>query len=250
MTDFIYDYPQSSCMCYGCEQDRFEVAQGVPTNMSVPDCNFSPSYDCNNRQQFNLQQEPTGKKGLIILNPEVGSNFDPTFRQIDSKSNPNSSCNGVTYINSDPRLNNAATGDLIQLDRPPLNSTVKLNTLTTNKELNGYGQNFKSYKDVNSGQVTYYITKDIQDSLFRPLFSSKANVVGTLYKDPMGSMKPEYHRIPESALDPIKREPCDSKGEYCLSWINDSQFHREDLLSRQMAVRNQQRFQTRWSGQY
>jgi hypothetical protein len=238
MTEVTYDYPKSSC-----SQNTFELPQGVQTNMSVRGCNFSPYY---NRLQFNLQQEPTNKRGMIILNPEVvsKSKFDPNFKQIDSKL---SMCNDITYINSDPRLYNAASADRIQLDRPPLNSTPKLNTLSTNKELDAYGQNFKSYKDVNSGQVMYYISKDIQDSLYTPLFSSKVKVVGTLYRDPMGNIKPEYNRIPESTLNPIKREPCHSKGDYCLSWINDSQFHREDLLSKQMAIRNQQRFQTRWS---
>lgn len=249
MTDVIYNYPKSSCASYECDKDKFVPSTGPPTNMSVRGCKFSQYYDCHNRRQFKLQEEPQTQRGLMVLNKSVVANdkFAKGYRKIDSKNCPYTSCNGVTYLNSDPRLFNAAAGDWIQLDSPPLVSTPKLNTLNKNKNLDCYGQNYSAYSDVNAGQVVYYITKDIADAFYEPVFSSKTDVVGVVYKDPMGSMKPEYHRIPKEQFDPIKREDCDSKGEFCLSWINDSQYQREDIISKQMALSNQQRFAPRWT---
>jgi hypothetical protein len=249
MTDVIYNYPKSSCACYECDKDKFVAPTGVPTNMSVRGCNFSPYYDCHNRRQFKLQQEPQNQQGLIVLNKGVVANdkFASGYRKIDSKNCPYTSCNGVTYLNSDPRLYNAAAADWIQLDSPPFGVTPKLNTLNKNKTLDCYGQNYSAYSEVNAGQVVYYITKDLADAFYEPVFSTKANVVGTVYKDPMGAMKPEYHRIPEETFNPIERDDCDANGDGCLSWINDSQYHRADLISKQMALRNQQRFAPRWT---
>jgi len=59
MTDFIHSYPQSSCNCYNCAKTKYTFSnEGVPTNMSVRDCNFSEYYDCNPTRLFKKQIEP------------------------------------------------------------------------------------------------------------------------------------------------------------------------------------------------
>lgn len=249
MTNVIHDYPKSSCTCYKCNEDEFVIPKGVSTNMSVPGCHFSPYYDCFSKRIFKVQQEPSPAYGQTLLNPAVVSNdkFAQNYTAIDVKDCPRSSCNGTTYLNSDPRLYNAAGPTWLQLDRPPLVSTPKLNTLTNNKSLDYYGQNYSSYADVNAGQVLYYISKDREDAFYEPLFAEKATAVGTMYQDPMGNMKPQYDRVPDEKYDPILQDPCDVTGDYCLSWIRDSQFQREDLLARQMRRRNQERFAPRWT---
>ena len=92
----------------------------------------------------------------------------------------------------------------------------------------------------------YYMSNDISNSLFSPVFATEVDVVGEVYKDPMGNMRPEYTRIPKP-VNFIQRDPCTSKGDFCLSWINDSQYHREDIISKQMSTRNEQRYETRWT---
>lgn len=250
MTDVIYNYPKSSCTCWECDKDKYYKPTGPPTNMSVRGCNFSEFYDCNPRRLFKVQQEPHNKSGRILLNNSVISQekHDPTFEAINVKDCPSSSCVGTTYLNSDPRLYNAAAATWLQLDRPPLNASTKLNTLNKNKSLDYYGQNYKSYADINAGQYLYYIDKDREDVLYPPLFSKKATVVGTMYKDPMGAMKPQYDRIPNEQQDhAILNNPCDVTGGYCLSYMKDTQAHREDLLSLQMRKRNEQRYAPRWT---
>ena len=75
----------------------------------------------------------------------------------------------------------------------------------------------------------------------------------------MGAMKPQYDRIQQNKCN-ISSEhltettnstnsisTCNKGEEYCLSWMKDSQNHREDLLARQMRKRNEQRYAPRWT---
>ena len=264
MANIIYDYPKSSCTCYKCDKNTFKKSEGVATNMSVHGCEFSPYYDCFSRRVFNEEKIPNTDNQLrafsvekipkidkqqVILNPSAITNnkFAQNFRAIDVKDCPKSACKGVTYFNSDPRLVNAAGPSWLQLDRPPLMSTLKLSSLNDNKELDNYGQNYNSYADVNAGQILYYVNKDIGNAFYEPVFSQKATSVGSVYQDPMGNMKPQYDHIPEKQYDPLNENPSDVTGDYCLSWLRDSQYHREDLLASQMAVINQQKFTPRWN---
>lgn len=221
MTDVIHNYPKSSCT-------------------------FSKYYDCYNKRPFKVQTEPTRKSGKILLNPGVVSDnkFDNTFNTINEKDCPGSACIGTTYLNSDPRLYSQG-GTWLQLDKPPLNSSTKLSTLTTDKSLDCYGQGYTSYADVNAGQCLYYISKDREDAFYEPIFSKKAHSVGTMYKDPMGSMKPQYDRIPYNPI--LDTKSCDDTDEYCSSFIKDTMFHREDLIALQMRRHNQERFAPRWT---
>ena len=249
MTDIIYDYPKSSCACWGCDKDKYVTPVGAPTNMSVRGCNFSDYYDCYHKHVFKVQKEPLQKSGNVLLNPSAVSidKFDDRYKAINEKKCPASSCVGTTYLNSDPRLYNVG-GTWLQLDRPPLNSAVKLSSLNTDKKLNFYGQGYTSYADVNAGQYVYYVSKDIEDAFYKPLFTKKGTSIGTLYQDPMGAMKPEYDRIPDEQYNPVlTNKECNTEDEYCLTFMRDTQFQREDILARQMRRRNQERWEPRWT---
>jgi hypothetical protein len=253
MTDFIYNYPKSSCVCTNCDKnprDEFLSMKGNPTNMSVTDCNFSDYFDCNPTHVFKTQQEPvSGKHGHHVLNPSVIGNdkHSPYYKEIDAKKCPGSACPGTTYLNSDARLYNAVAGTWLQLDRPPLYSTPKLNTLSTDNSLNNYGKGYKSYGDVNAGQILYYIDKATEDAFYEPLYSTKAMSIGTLYQDPMGAIKPQWERVPNEKYDPILGNKCHINEYVGSSFMKDSQFHREDLLALQMRKHNETRYPPRYS---
>ena len=250
MTNVIYNYPKSSCSCYDCSNKQFLKPSGPPTNMSVRGCVFSEFYDHYNTSLFKVQQELSKtKSGHELLNPSVVADdkHDSTFKAINVKDCPQSACLGTTYLNSDPRLYNAAAVTWLQLDRPPRNSSIKLNTLNTDKSLDNYGQGYKSYKDVNAGDILYYIGKDREDAFYQPIFSNNATTVGTLYKDPMGGMLPQYTRIPDKKFNPVLGDTCDVSGNDCLSFLKDSQIHREDIISHQMSTINKQRYAPRWT---
>lgn len=241
MTTVLYDTKL-------CRYDKDNSQSSHPTNMSVRSCNFFEYNDCNPTHIFKFRQEPShNNRGTILLNPSVFSSEkrDKTFREIEQINYPQTECDckGKTFFNSDPRLCSAAERCL-QLDIPPLNSTQPLKTIGTDKSLDGYGQHYKSYSDVNAGQYLYYIGKEREDVFYEPLFSNSAITVGKLYKDPMGSVKPQYDRIQIQNSANIEKK---SGNDYNLSFIKDSQFHREDLLALQMRTRNQRRYSSRWN---
>jgi hypothetical protein len=106
-----------------------------------------------------------------------------------------------------------------------------------------YGEQYKGYEDIRGGQINYYVDPDLQDSHFEPLFSKNVTVYGYDYIDPMGTVKPQYVRdtwVPCPTVTPPM-----PNSDYCLTSIRDSQEHREDMLSRQMARMNQNRYVSR-----
>ena len=256
MTDIIYDYPKSSCDCWKCNQDKCNQDNynqdnctsylDNSTNMYFNNhCIFSKYNDCYDKNTFRVDKEPFYKSGNVILNPSVltTDKFDKTFKAVNTEDCPNSFSGTTTYISSDPRLYNQG-GTWLQLDRPPLNSTIKLSSLNIDKSLNNYGKGYTSYSDINTGQYVYYINKEREDPFYKPLFSKEAISIGTMYKDPMGSIKPQYNRIPLNQNN--ETDETDETNEYALSFMKDTQFHREDILALQMRKKNEQRYEPLW----
>lgn len=246
MSNELNKYPLSSCDCYKCNENNYTFPSGNPTNFSVRDCKISDYYDCYNKKIFKNQTEPEDKIGYCNLNPNVCSEKmnDQTFRPRTYGECP-SNCYGTTWESMDPRLFNSAGPSRLQLDRMPLNSSVKLNTLYNDKKLDSYGQGYKTYSDINAGDYLYYIDKSTEDAFYKPNFSKQAQTIGVLYKDPMDNMKPHYDRVFTVQKNPLTSSGCAT--EYCLSWIDDTQRHREDLLSKQMWKKNQERWEPRWT---
>ena len=62
----------------------------------------------------------------------------------------------------------------------------------------------------------------------------------------MGALKPQYPRSPLVRTNPVG--PTRDNYQGCLSWMQDSLEHREDLIGLQMRKINQQRYAPRWYG--
>ena len=230
----------TSCNCRNIE--RNVERSGIPTNLSVYNCN-TKGLDLNS-SVFSEGIKPQPRTGYTHINPQViTQKFATDFQHFDCK-HPGH-CLKRQYINGDPRLKNNATGDLITLDTLPIDSSMKLADIPSAKVLDGYGQNYKTYKDINAGQIMYYDSKAIEEPYYSPNFVSSAFTTGYLFKDPMGAIKPYYDRVPV-ADDPLVGEKRDSY-EGGLSWIQDSGNFRQDIMSKQMGLRNRQRWQPRWS---
>lgn len=135
------------------------------------------------------------------------------------------------FISTDPRLRAPASGIKQCIDQPPLQCNI--NMFNLDKNTCSTGNRWKSYNDIDLGDIVYYNDTSIEDTLFPPLFSQEASVEGVMYKDPMGSVKPQYTRCPL---------PIEDDAQNPLSWIRDSQEHRQDLMSLQMRKQNQSRW--------
>ena len=249
MNDLIQDYPKSSCNCYNCDQKFYDISEkGKPTNMSVRNCNFSKYYDCVDRKLFKNQIEPNNKHGYKFINPEgISQQYDKRFIGVDPKIT--SSYDQVVYI---PKENDARIfssthgGEVMALDRPPISSNIREKTIYTDPTFKEYGKFYGDYNDIKAGQILYYLDESISNTLYKPIFTNSANVDGILYKDPMGSMKPQYNRTPIKIPNLLETKNDNNHGE--LTWMRDSLETREDLIASQMNRNNQRKYSSRWSG--
>jgi len=208
----------------------------MTTSISIKNCNIPKEFDFVDRLKFRERNEPKKQNGISILNPEALNNkYANDFYPIDS---------GKRWGSSDPKLFSASHEQVLTVDRPPIDGRIPLEKIYTDTSLNGYGKNYRNYSDISAGHITYYIDKSIEDPFFEPLYTNKIISSGQIYKDPMGGIKPEYERRPLRQNDPINMDRSSYNG--CLSWMEDTQEHREDLLSKQMRKYNQQRWEPRW----
>jgi hypothetical protein len=249
MADLIQDYPQSSCNCYKCSEKFYDICNnGKPTNMSVRNCNFSKYYDCVNTKLFKNQIEPKVGDKYTFLNSEgISQQYDKRFIGIDPKITR--SYDNIVYIpkENDSRIfSSTHGGEVMALDRPPISSNITEKTIYTDPTFKEYGKMYGDYNDIKAGQILYYLDESIQDTLYKPLFINSANIDGIMYKDPMGSFKPQYNRTPVKIPNLLETTHNNNHGE--LTWLRDSQETREDLLASQMNRNNKNKYSSRWTG--
>ena len=184
---------------------------------------FKPNYEY---YSTSSKFDYIDKNGNYILNPSV-INIDKTFFPIKEG-------NKTVYTKSDARLYNSPSGTQLGFDSPPL-------TTKTDECENSYKPIYNSYADINFGNVIYYTPKNNLERIFpKHLFNSDSStVVRSTYIDPMGVQKPQWN------LSIYKDNPILSnkkRDDSCLSFFNDTQYHREDLMSLQMRRMNSQRY--------
>jgi hypothetical protein len=99
-----------------------------------------------------------------------------------------------------------------------------------------YGDPYRSYSDVNLGQIQYYYS-DI-DAYRMPNFITRSNVDFVDFRTPNGQIWPYYNR--NVSIDEVR-------GHVENQVTTDELFHREDLMSLQMDKINRERWQTRFA---
>lgn len=244
-----YNYPKSSSECYQCAKRSYPpISNHDPSSLSIADCEIPQVFTCYNGAPISRKTiEPAPTSGYTVLNPH--SDADKTAPEFEEVKCKIEGCHGTQYVSNDPRLISASHGgQVLLLDRPPRDSSVLIDQTMTDPSLNGFGQNYKTYSDINAGYINYYVDKSIQDPFFLPVFSTSAYSQATLYKDPMGSFKPQYNRTSLTSTNPVG--PTRDHYQGGLSWMEDSTNHREDLLARQMQKKNEQRWEPRWRDAY
>lgn len=97
-----------------------------------------------------------------------------------------------------------------------------------------YGDPYRSYSDVNLGNVQYYYS-DVDAYKF-PNFITRTKVDFIDYTDPMGTVKPYYQR--DASLEDVR--PFVEN-----QWMSDSTYFRENIMESQMRKRNAELWQLR-----
>jgi len=250
----LYMYPKSSCNCYGCSRYVQDINEsGIPTNLAVRNCCTS-GYDCNNRKFLSMCKGNRtdcdngsgcvkGRKNYSSINPQVYSDKYSTYFE-KTRCPGQGTCCKEQFVTRDPRTWSATHAQRLTFDNAPIESTIKLKNIY-NENLRGYGKDYKTYSDIDGGQILYYTDKQRENAYYYPLFDSNTVFGKVLYKDPMGAMKPEYPRVVKYK-NPILERTCKNE-DGCLSFIRDTQQHRQDILTSNMVKINQQRWEPRWS---
>ena len=247
MTDTVYIYPKSSCPCETCLSSYPIPDQGPKSNLSVRGCQASPYFDCYNRVELRKDIQPQDYKGIYDLNPQAYTNklatgFDAVKCENNCPVAP--SCPQPIYLSRDPRQFDAVRAEYMPLDTIPIDGNVKLRNVYTTPD--NYGIGFTPYEQIGDGQIVYYIDKSIENAFYKPVFSEPAEETYNLFQDPMSSMKPEYNRT--ALMNTANPTVTTAKFyPYCLSYIQDSQSHREDIMALQQRKNNQEKWSARWA---
>lgn len=101
---------------------------------------------------------------------------------------------------------------------------------------------YKSYSDINVGNIIYYTDKKNQDPFDNAFFSKEGKTVIEKYTEPNGNLRCRYGRVLDKKCCPVSNNNCDVSGGYCLSSIKDSQTFREDIIAGQMRPYNEHIF--------
>lgn len=241
--DTLNLYPTSSCNTFNCRNSYPINTDGNKSNISVRGCTIPEYFDCYEKVVIDEDIEPKDNVGYSDINPGAYMNkLAEGFYQAPVSMNP---CNKSTGVFSyDPRQFDTKRAQWQILDRTPADGAVT--TLSTyDSRFDGYTTGYREYKDIVDGDITYYTDKSIQDPFFHPVFAEEAKVSTVLYQDPMGAIKPEYNR--KAILNTCN--PTTEVREnypYCLSYIQDTQSYREDLMALQTRKHNQSNWQNRW----
>lgn len=240
MTERLYLYPQTSCDCL--KDIKPDFPDGAPSNLPVANCKIPAYFKTHDRYKLSDNTE-LDERGKINLNKQVYTQkYSKSFKETDKVCD-----NNIQYSSRDPRTYDWSRSQWTTLNSPPIDGNVKLKDVYNNN-LKDYGQKYTGYADINAGQINYYIDKQIAEPYFNPLFAFPSSYQKVIYKDPMDNLKAEYPRtVPYR--NPMVKECADLGHEnkkVCLSWINDSNQFREDLLTAQMAKMNQSKYSARW----
>jgi len=113
------------------------------------------------------------------------------------------------------------------LDRPSTTGSMAMCDIYKSPSLDNY-----TTFNVNNGQIKYYIDNSIKEPFYKPVYDIPFTTTAYMYVDPMSSVKPHYI-LSQSNKDVFNFSS--------LSSINDSSFHRENLIAAQQAKYNQTR---------
>jgi hypothetical protein len=247
MADIVYLYPKSSCPCDTCLPSYPIPKDGPKSNLSVRGCQPSAYFDCYDRVELKSEIQPRDREGIYDLNPQAYTN--KLAEGFDAVKCPNGcpiapGCPQPVYLSRDPRQFDSPRADYIALDTIPIDGNVRLRNIYNLPDR--YGIGFTPYEKIEDGQIVYYIDKSTEDAFFKPVFSEPAQESSVLFRDPMGAMKPEYNR--NAIINTANPTVTTAKNyPYCLSFIQDSQSQREDIMALQQRKNNQQKWSARWA---
>lgn len=220
MSQFYYP---STSVKYCKQKIPVIIAKDTPTSLGT----YSSNINDSNGYRFKESIEPS----FINEKIKLTLNKNPTV------------CTTESYrYTGDGRLVDSIRNQKLVLDRPPdMLEKLSFDDMYKSDKLNGYGKNYSTYETITGGQIKYWLWDTPGTMLEKPIYSTSANVIGSVYIDPMDNIKPEYKREPI-----VKRNVFQPNNIGCLSFINDTTEARENITASLKAKMDQNRYQMRW----
>jgi hypothetical protein len=221
-----------------------QIQYGLPSNLSVYP---RPEHRDHAREVHTQTIQPnifSRHQVIEPINANLGVSFNGQFQHVDTDIEGKSGFYGYTRL--DPQLVRDDENPVRTMENPKRNRwTKKMGPWEAESgtvdmadiydpRFTGYGDPYRSYQDVNTGQVRYYYS-DI-DAYRKPNFVIKSEVQHMDFHDPMGAVKPEYHR---NVINKNSRALVEDQ------FLRDTLSHREDIMESLMRKRNQESYQLR-----
>ena len=223
------------------------VDDGKSRSLAIDNCVYNPNWYCA-RDPFlctSVGPNTAGRPEVTVLNPELyAENVDTSYFPVKK-----TVCGNPGFTSDDARLKNPRTGNIpLELDKRPMNMGVSglVGDDVYTKNCDSWKTGYTRYEDMKKGQITYYVDQEISGPFPHPNFDNKAAVSGHLTVTPMNKLKPIYTRTPLKKRDCLNTELCRCDYTGGLSWIEDSQEHREDMMSKQLWRTNSSKWESRW----
>jgi hypothetical protein len=128
-----------------------------------------------------------------------------------------------------------ARGMRLELDQPAKIGAVDMDDVykVNNKD---YGGVYKTYSDINNGNIAYYVDQSVSQPFFNPVYTLSSNVEKSILLDPMNNPKPDYKKTVQSTLYGVVND----------QYARDQLSFREELMSRQQNLYNRTSWTNRW----
>ena len=224
-----YKYPETNC--WECTKNSTPISiQEQDLLLSQLNCKDF-NFNCNNYEIKKNTEPLQYNYDTRILNKNNDKlNYSSSYHKIKNNYN---GYNYDTYINKDPRLKHGMrTGHILELDKPPINSFINSKDIYNNN-LENYGQKYNNISDINAGDIIYYDNNLIKKkSFYTPIFDTKTTNNYNIYKDPMDNISIQNTRNALQNHNPMSIKEFKNKN-INLSFISDTEEHRQDLLSLQ-----------------
>lgn len=219
----------------------------MTTNLSINEC----TYDQNSYAPIflNMSRGPCkpsyGSCGYRKLNPQLytttrANDFCPAVLSENPCRRP------VGWTAEDARLKTPRTGNIpLVLDTVPMDMSVGAKNVYS-PCLNAWQTGFSHYDDIRKGQITYYNDSNISDAFHSPVFQNEAATIATVEPTPMNGIESRYHRIPLKCRNCLQTSLCRCSYLGGLSWIEDSNEQRENIIASQMGRELKRKWSSRW----
>lgn len=247
------NYPQSSCPCSECGESKqynfkAEPIDAQPSSLGVPACQKSlPLQYCTSKQVYGQSISPPFQKRKIEFSipiNKIGPVRDNKW-YIPVKTNLSNQCK-TSYAGFNPILMDPMRSQRLMLDQPHLTGQVAVGNVCKDqiytKHFSEYGKNYTGYKDINGGDIQYWVSESSGDPYGEPVFSTPALVDREIFIDPMGRVLPQYNRLSTANYD---WDPCNQ--DACNSDTHDALEFRQELTEAQQRKWNGQQWDLRWT---